>query len=146
MHYNLSYFYAHKIVRDMGDMGKAHLIHTVVNNRQAEHQSTMLETTGTITDHTLSVLIDPRSTESFISGAALKRIMVKEVDQNEFIFVEMVSRAKQKVGGKVTGYTLNLGEFVTTTNLYVTILRSYDVIIGMDCLESHEAILNCNTK
>ena len=51
----------------------------------------MLETTGTITDHTLSVLIDPRATESFISSAVPKRIKVKAVDQNEFSFVEMAS-------------------------------------------------------
>jgi hypothetical protein len=130
----------------VGDMGKAHRIHAVVNNCQAEHQSTVLETTGTITDQTLSFLIDPSATESFISGATLKRIKVKAVDQNEFSFVEMASGAKQKVGGKVTGYALNLGEFVTRTNLYVTILGSYDVVIGMDWLESHEAILNCKTK
>ena len=54
--------------------------------------------------------------------------------------------AKQKVGGKVTGCNLNLGEFVTRSNLYVMILGSYDVVIGMDSLESHEAILNCKTK
>jgi hypothetical protein len=58
----------------------------------------------------------------------------------------MASRAKQKVGGKVTGCALNLGDFVTRTNLYVTILGSYDVVIGMDWLESHEAILNCKMK
>jgi hypothetical protein len=44
------------------------------------------------------------------------------------------------------GCALNLGEFVTRVNLYVTILGSYDVVIGMDWLESHEAILNCKTK
>jgi hypothetical protein len=58
----------------------------------------------------------------------------------------MASRAKQKVGGKVTGCSLNLGEFVTKDNLYVMILGSYDVMIGMDWLESHEAILNCKMK
>jgi hypothetical protein len=130
----------------MGDLGKAHRIHAVVNNHQAEHQSTVLETSGTIADQTLSILIDPGATESFISGAALKRIKVKAVEQDEFSFVEMASGAKQKVGGKVTGCTLNLGEFVTRANLYVTILGSYDVVIGMDWLESHEAILNCKTK
>ena len=31
-------------------------------------------------------------------------------------------------------------------NLYVTILGFCDVMIGMDWLESHEAILNCKTK
>jgi hypothetical protein len=76
----------------------------VVNNRQAEHQSTVLETSGTIADQTLSILIDPSATESFISSATLKRIKVKEVKHDEFRFVEMDSRAKQKVGGK--GYGL----------------------------------------
>jgi hypothetical protein len=67
----------------VGDMGKAHRIHALVNNRQAEHQSTVLETTGTVADQTLSILIDPGATESFISGAALKRIKVKAVEQDE---------------------------------------------------------------
>jgi hypothetical protein len=55
--------------------------------------------------------------------------------------VEMSSGAKQKVGGKVTDYSLNLGDFVTKANLYVTILGYYDVMIGMDWLESHDVIL-----
>jgi hypothetical protein len=58
----------------------------------------------------------------------------------------MASGAKQKVGGKVIGYSLNLREFVTRANLYVTILVSYDVVIGMECLESHEVILNYKMK
>jgi hypothetical protein len=58
----------------------------------------------------------------------------------------MASGANQKVGGKVRGCVLNLGEFVTRANLYVMILGYYDVMIGMDWLESHEAILNCKTK
>jgi hypothetical protein len=58
----------------------------------------------------------------------------------------MAPGTKQKVGGKVTGCSLNLGEFFTRANLYVTILGYYDVMIGMDWLESHEAILNCKTK
>jgi hypothetical protein len=88
----------------MGDLGKAHQIHAVVNNHcRQEHQSTVLETSGTITDQTLSILIDPGATKSFISGAALKIIKVKAVEQDEFSFVEMASGAKQKVGGKVTG-------------------------------------------
>jgi hypothetical protein len=102
--------------------------------------------TGTVVDQTLSVLIDPSATESFISGATLKRIKVKAVEQDEFSFIEMAWRAKQKVGGKATGCALNLGEFFTRANFYVMILGSYDVIIGMDWLELHEAILNCKMK
>jgi hypothetical protein len=58
----------------------------------------------------------------------------------------MASGAKQKVGGKVTVCTLNLGDFITRVDLYVMILGSYDVVIGMDWLESHEVILNCKMK
>jgi hypothetical protein len=130
----------------VGDMGKAHRIHAAVNNRQVEHQSTVLETIGIVTDQTLSILIDPGATECFISVAALKRIKVKFFEHDEFSFMEMASGAKQKVGGKVTGCALNLGEFVTRVNLYVTILGSYDVVIDMDWLEMHEVILNCKTK
>jgi hypothetical protein len=61
------------------DMGKAHRIHAAVNNHQVENQSTVLETTGTVADQTLSILIDPGATESFISGAVIKRIKVKAV-------------------------------------------------------------------
>jgi hypothetical protein len=130
----------------MGDMGKAHQIHAAVNNYQAEHHSTVLETTGTVADQTLSILIDLGATESFIFGAVLKRIKVKAFEHDEFSFIEMASGAKQRVGGKVTGCILNLGEFFTKANLYVTILGSYDVVIGMEWMESHEAILNCKMK
>jgi hypothetical protein len=39
-------------------LGKAHQIHAVMNNCQEEHQSTVLEMSGTIADQTLSILID----------------------------------------------------------------------------------------
>jgi hypothetical protein len=92
----------------------------------------MLKTSGTVTDLTLSILIDPSGTEIFISSAALKRIKVKAVERDTFSFVDMASGAKQKDGGKVMGSTLNLGYFFTRANLYVMILGSYDVVIGMD--------------
>jgi hypothetical protein len=53
-------------------------------------------------------LIDLGSTESFIYGVVLKRIRVKAAEEDEFSFVEMASGAKQKVGGRVMGCSLNL--------------------------------------
>jgi hypothetical protein len=86
------------------------------------------------------------ATKSFIYGSVLNRIKVKAVEQDEFSFIEMDSGAKQKVQGKVMGCTLNLGEIFTRANLYIMILGYYDIMIGMDWLESHEAILNCKMK
>ena len=76
----------------------------------------------------------------------LHYVVLKVVVQDKYSFIERASEAKQKVGEKVTGCALNLGEFVTRVNLYVMILGSYDVVINMDWLESHEAILNCKMK
>jgi hypothetical protein len=101
---------------------------------------------GIVANQNLSIFIYPSDTESFISGAVIKRIKVKLFEQDEFIFVEMALGYERKVGGKVRGCTLNLGEFVTRANLYITILGSYDIMISMDWLESHEAILNCKMK
>jgi hypothetical protein len=58
----------------------------------------------------------------------------------------MASGAKRKVEGKVMDCSINLGEFVTNVNLYMTILGYYDMVIGMDWFESHDALLNCKTK
>jgi hypothetical protein len=76
----------------------------------------------------------------------LHDVVLKVVVQDKYSFIERALEANQKVGGKVTGCDLNLGEFVTRVILYVTILGSYDVVIGMDWLETHEAILNCKIK
>jgi hypothetical protein len=101
----------------VGDLGKAHRIHAMVNNRQANHRSIVRETSGTIVDQTFSILIDLGATERFIFGAMLKRIKVKAIEQDEFSYVEMASGAKQKVGGKVKDCNLNLGDFVMKVNL-----------------------------
>jgi hypothetical protein len=106
----------------------------------------VLETLGTVADQTLSIFIYPSDTESFISSGMLKRTKLKAVEHDYFSFAKMDSGAKQKVGRKVTGCILDLGEFVNRVNMYVTILVSYDVVIGMDRLELREVLLNCKTK
>ena len=58
----------------------------------------------------------------------------------------MASSAKHNVGVKVMDYGINLGYFLTKVDIYVTILGSYDIVVGMDWLESHDAIINCKMK
>jgi hypothetical protein len=101
----------------VGDLGKGHMIHVVVNNRQAEHPSTVLKMSGMIIDQTFCILIDPGDTERFIYSEALKIIKVKEVEHDKFKYVEMASGAKTKVGGKVMDCSIKLGDFITKANL-----------------------------
>jgi hypothetical protein len=106
----------------------------------------MLETSHTIIDQNFSILIDLGDTERFISSVALKRIKVKEFEKDEFRYVEMASRAEHKVGLNIMDCSINLGDFVINSNLYVMILGSYDIVIGMDWLEWHDAIHSFKTK
>lgn len=61
----------------MGDLGKAHRIHAAVNNRQVEHQSIVLETSGNIDGMSFVILKDLGATNSFISINALSMIKHK---------------------------------------------------------------------
>ena len=42
--------------------------------------------------------------------------------------------------------SLNLGNSVMQSDLYIAILGSYGIVISMDWLESHDAILNSKMK
>jgi hypothetical protein len=94
----------------------------------------MLDTLGMIIDQHFSIFIDLGATKSFISSISVKIIKVKVVEKNEFRLVEMASGAKKKVGGRVKNCNINLGDFMESVNLYVTILGSCDILIRMDWL------------
>jgi hypothetical protein len=51
----------------MGRASSSHHIYTTVNNRQAEHQSTMVESSGTLNHINVKILFDSGATDSFIS-------------------------------------------------------------------------------
>ena len=127
-------------------MGKAHRIHAAVNNRQAKHQSTVLEATGKINGMKFSLLVDPGTTEIFISYEALSICKVMASKQDDFNMVEMASGITQRVGELVKDCEVDLGMCVTKVSLYATALGSYDIILGMDWLETHSAMLDCKEK
>jgi hypothetical protein len=116
----------------IGYLGKAHRIHATVKNCQAEYQSTVLATSSMIFDQHYSILIDPGAIQSFISSVSLKIIKVKAFEQDEFRHVEMASSAKKTFRGKFKDCNINLGEFMTSVNMHVTIFGSYDIVSGME--------------
>eukprot|EP00253_Pinus_taeda_P027545 PITA_27545 len=130
----------------VGDLGKAHCIHAAVNNRQVEHQSTVLETSSNIDGMSFVILIDPGATDSFISLNALSMIKHKATPQYEFRHVEMACGMKRNVGKMVKDCEVDLGVCNTKVSLYSTTLGVYDIVIGMDWLEQHEALLDCKDK
>jgi len=54
-------------------MGHSHRIYVTIDNHHTEHQATVIQSTGVIHGITLSILIDPGATGSFISPNAQNR-------------------------------------------------------------------------
>jgi hypothetical protein len=57
----------------VGDAGHSHRVFTVVDNRQAKHQGTVVETTGILHSISTSVLFDSGALYSFISPYLVQR-------------------------------------------------------------------------
>jgi hypothetical protein len=58
----------------------------------------------------------------------------------------MASGEKQVVGPSVDNCIVDLGVYTTRLKVYVTALGAYDLIIGMDWLESHRDLVDCFAK
>jgi hypothetical protein len=130
----------------MGRASSNHHIYVAVNNRRAKHQSTVVESSGTLNHINVNILFDSGATDSFISPSALEKSGLAAYEHNDFKQVKMASGEKQAVGPSVDNCMVNLGVCTTRLKVYVTALRVYDLIIGMDWLEAHRALVDCFAK
>jgi hypothetical protein len=83
----------------MGRASGSHQIYTAVNNRQAEHQSMVVESSGALNHIYDKILFDSGATDSFISPSALEKSGLVAYEHDDFKQVEMASR------GKISGRT-----------------------------------------
>jgi hypothetical protein len=130
----------------MGRASSSHQIYAAVNNRQAEYQSTVVESSGMLNHINVKILFDSSATDSFISPSALEKSGLAAYEHDDFKQVEMASREKQAVGPSVDNCIVDLGVCTTRLKLYITALGAYDLIIGMDWLEAHRALVDCFAK
>jgi hypothetical protein len=130
----------------MGRASGSHQIYAAFNNHQAEQQSTVVESSGTLNHVNVKILFDYGATDSFISPFALEKSGLASYEHDDFKQVEMASGEKQTVGPSVDNYLVDLGVCTTRLKVYVTALGTYDLIIGMDWLEAHRAMVDCFAK
>jgi hypothetical protein len=130
----------------MGRASGSHQIYAAVNNRQEEHQSTVVESSGMLNHVNVKILFDSGATDSFISPSALEKSGLAAYEHDDFKQVEMASGEKQAVGPSIDNCLVDLGVCTTRLKVYVTALGTYDLIIGMDWLEAHRAMVDCFAK
>jgi hypothetical protein len=130
----------------MGRESSSHQIYATVNNLQAKHQSTVVESSDMLNHINVKILFDSGATDSFISPSALEKSGLADYEHDDFKQVEMDSGEKQAVGPSVDSFMVDLGVCTTRLKVYVTALGVYDLIIGMDWLEDHRALVDCFAK
>jgi hypothetical protein len=113
---------------------------------RAEHQSTVVESSGTLNHINVKILFDSCVTNSFISPSALEKSGMAAYEHDDFEQIEMASGEKQAVGPSVDNCIVDLGVCTTRLKVYVTTLGAYELIIGMDWLAAHRALVDCFAK
>ena len=105
-----------------------------------------MESSSIINGIKLKILFDIGATDSFISSYALNKCGLAARRQNDFRQVEMASGELQSIDLSVDQCKIDLGLYTTKLKVYVTALRTYDLVIGMDWLEAHQAWVDCYGK
>ena len=133
--------------KTMGQVARAiPRIYAALEDRQADHQSAVVEVAGKIVEQSVSILIDPSSTHIYITPRVVEICAFKKVKHRKSWLVQLATGTKRKVSEVVEKCPLVMNGLSTFVDLNVLPLGSYDVLIGMDWLEAHRVKLDCYNK
>lgn len=92
------------------------------------------------------VLFDSCALDSFILPSLVQKCGLVAACQVDRWQVELATGSKLVVDSLVSDCMLNLGTFTPTMDLCILLLGSYDIVLGMDWLVSHQANIDYHCK
>jgi hypothetical protein len=110
-------------------------IYAALDNRQVDHQASVVEMEGTISNHPVSILIDPGSNLSYVSPQTVEKCKLQQVKHVKSWLVQLATGTKRKVT-----------EVIPTCQFVISGFPTYDLLIGMDWLAAHKTKLDCYSK
>src|SRR5713226_2014168 len=81
-------------------------IYAALEDRQADHQSIVVEVVGKIVEQSVSILIDPGSTHSYITPRVVEMCAFKKVKHRKSWLVQLATWTKIKVSEVVEEFPL----------------------------------------
>ena len=72
-------------------------IYASMDNKQANHQASMVEMEGMIVNHLLPILIDPGSNLSYVAPQTVEKCKFQQVKHVKSWLVQLTTRTKRKV-------------------------------------------------
>jgi hypothetical protein len=131
----------------MEDMGRyVPRIYATLDNKQAEYQSHMIEVEGMINNQTIAILIDSGTSHSYIDPKIVESLQFPRSKNGKSWLVQLATRARIKVNEMVKSCLIDMNGLNTKANLNILPLGSYDCLIGMDWLDQHHTLLDCQNK
>jgi hypothetical protein len=121
-------------------------IYAALDNRQDDHQASVVEMEGMISNHPVSILIDPGSNLSYVSPQTVEKCKLQQVKHVKSWLVQLATGTKRKVTEVIPACQFIMNGLPTRATLNMLPLGSYDLLIGMDWLASHKTKLDCYNK
>jgi hypothetical protein len=107
-------------------------IYASLDNRQADHQASVVEMEGMIANHLVSILNDLGSNLSYVSPQIVDKCKLQQVKHVKSWLVQVATETKRKVTEVIPTCQYVISEFTTQANLNILPLGSYELLIGMD--------------
>ena len=96
---------------------------------------------GVISYHPFSILIDPGSNMSYVSPQIVEKCKLQPVKHVKSWLVQLATQTKIKVTEVLPTFQFIVNGIATQTTLNILPLGSYNMLLGMDWLDSHKAKL-----
>jgi hypothetical protein len=129
------------------DMGSRMLrIYAALDNKQAKFQSHMIEVEGMINNRPLVILIYSGASHSYVDPRVVESLHLTKSKHEKSWSVQLATGTKWKVTELVKSCSVDMKGMSTKAELNILPLGSYDCLIGMDWLDQHHALLDCQKK
>ncbi|GJW99293.1 putative reverse transcriptase domain-containing protein [Tanacetum coccineum] len=132
--------------RSNGNQVRGRAFNVNVNAMEAVQDPNVVTGTFSLNDHFVTVLFDSGADFSFISTEFAPLLNVRPSIVNPGYVIEVANGKKVEVDRIICDCKLELGGSLFSINLIPLGHGSFDVIVGMDWLSQHKAVIVCHEK
>ncbi|GJR45255.1 putative reverse transcriptase domain-containing protein [Tanacetum coccineum] len=118
----------------------------ILGAKEAHQDSNIMTGTFTLNDHYATTLFDSGADYCFVSTTFIPLLGIEPSDLGFSFDIEIATRKLVEIDKVIKGCKLEIYGHVFDINLIPFGSRSFDVIIGMDWLSDHKAMIICHEK
>ena len=101
---------------------------------------------GKIINQPIAILIDSGASHCYIDPNIVDRLHLEKSKLVKSSLVQLATGTKRRIHDMVRSCSISINGVNTSIGLNIIPLGSYDVLIGMDWLDKHHAVLDCHNK